>query len=65
MSIVERRYIEAALELTGGNRTAAAELLGLSRQSLYAKLNRYGLDEGGNGVAGNCGCAAFRRSPRR
>ena len=41
---VERHYIEAALELTGGNRTAAAELLGLSRQSLYAKLNRYGFD---------------------
>ena len=36
--------IESALELTNGNRTAAAELLGLSRQSLYAKLNRYGLD---------------------
>ncbi len=42
--IVERHYIEAALDLTGGNRTAAAELLGLSRQSLYSKLNRYGLD---------------------
>lgn len=52
VGIVERRYIEAALELTAGNRTAAAELLGLSRQSLYAKLNRYGLDEGGNGAAG-------------
>ncbi len=46
VAIVERRYIEAALELTGGNRTAAAELLGLSRQSLYVKLNRYELDEG-------------------
>ncbi len=45
VGIVERRYIEAALELTGGNRTAAAELLGLSRQSLYVKLNRYGMDE--------------------
>ena len=44
MDIVEQHYIEAALELTRGNRTAAAELLGLSRQSLYAKLNRYGLD---------------------
>ncbi len=42
--IVERHYIEAALALTAGNRTAAAELLGLSRQSLYVKLNRYGLD---------------------
>jgi transcriptional regulator PpsR len=42
--VVERHYIEAALGLTGGNRTAAAELLGLSRQSLYVKLNRYGLE---------------------
>ena len=42
---VERHYIKAALELAGGNRTAASELLGLSRQSLYMKLNRYGLDE--------------------
>ncbi len=41
---VERHYIEAALALAGGNRTAAAELLGLSRQSLYVKLNRYGMD---------------------
>lgn len=45
-SAVERHYIEAALELTGGNRTAAAEVLGLSRQSLYAKLGRYGLGGG-------------------
>ena len=42
---VERRYVKAALDLAGGNRTAAAELLGLSRQSLYVKLNRYGLDD--------------------
>jgi transcriptional regulator PpsR len=40
---VEREYIEAALDQTEGNRAAAAELLGMSRQSLYAKLNRYGL----------------------
>ena len=44
---VERHYVTAALELTRGNRTAAAELLGLSRQSLYSKLWRYGLDGGG------------------
>lgn len=43
VGVVERHYIEAALELTGGNRTAAAEILGLSRQSLYAKLDRYDL----------------------
>ena len=42
---VERHYVKAALDLAGGNRTAAAELLGLSRQSLYMKLGRYGFDE--------------------
>ncbi|WP_420346293.1 transcriptional regulator PpsR [Pelagibius sp.] len=46
VGVVERHYIESALELTNGNRTAAAELLGLSRQSLYAKLNRYAMDGG-------------------
>jgi transcriptional regulator PpsR len=40
--IVERLCIEAALELTKNNRASAAELLGLSRQSLYSKLNRFG-----------------------
>jgi len=44
VAVVERHYVEAALQLTSGNRTAAADVLGLSRQSLYAKLNRYGLD---------------------
>lgn len=44
---LERQQILASLEQTGGNRTAAAALLGLSRQSLYAKLERYGLDGGG------------------
>jgi DNA-binding NtrC family response regulator len=45
VAVVEQRYIEAALDLTGGNRTAAAELLGLSRQSLYVKLARYMLED--------------------
>jgi len=39
--IVERLCIEAALDLTKNNRASAAELLGLSRQSLYSKLNRF------------------------
>jgi len=42
-ALIERHYIEAALDLTKGNRKAAAELLGLSRQALYSKLDRYGL----------------------
>ena len=44
VGVIERQYIASALELTFGNRTAAAELLGLSRQSLHAKLNRYGFE---------------------
>lgn len=41
--LVERLCIEAALDLTGNNRASAADMLGLSRQSLYMKLHRYGL----------------------
>jgi transcriptional regulator PpsR len=44
VAIVERHHIKAALGLANGNRTAAAQILGLSRQSLYAKLNRYSID---------------------
>jgi transcriptional regulator PpsR len=43
--LIERMCIEAALELTGDNRASAAEMLGLSRQSLYVKLHRYGLGD--------------------
>ena len=43
VGVVERHYVQSALGLANENRTVAAELLGLSRQSLYAKLNRYGL----------------------
>lgn len=41
--LVERHFIEAALEMTDDNRTSAAEVLGVSRQSLYVKLRRYNL----------------------
>ncbi len=41
--VVERMCIETAIELTMNNRVAAAEMLGLSRQSLYVKLRKYGL----------------------
>jgi transcriptional regulator PpsR len=43
--IIERLCIEAALKMTGDSRAAAAEMLGLSRQSLYVKLRRYGIGE--------------------
>lgn len=45
--LVERLCIEAALEMTGNNRASAAEILGVSRQSLYSKLHRHGLAEFG------------------
>jgi DNA-binding NtrC family response regulator len=41
--MIERLCIEAALKLTQDNRALAAEMLGLSRQSLYTKLRRYGI----------------------
>jgi DNA-binding NtrC family response regulator len=36
----ERRLIEVTLEHTGGNKTRAAELLGISLKTLHNKLNR-------------------------
>jgi len=38
--VIESLCIEAALEVSGDNRASAAQMLGLSRQSLYAKLRR-------------------------
>lgn len=44
VGLVERHYIVAALDLTEGNRTAAAEILGMSRQGFYKKLAQYAMD---------------------
>ena len=41
--LIERLCIEAALDYTSDNRASAAEILGLSRQSLYSKLHRHGI----------------------
>jgi transcriptional regulator PpsR len=41
--LIERLCIEAALVHTSDNRASAAEVLGLSRQSLYSKMHRHGL----------------------
>ena len=41
MEEVERRYILRVLEAVGGNKTMAAEILGLDRKTLYRKLDRY------------------------
>jgi len=39
----EKSHIEAVLHETGGDRTRAAELLGLSRSSLYRKMEQLGI----------------------
>ena len=39
----ERRIIETAIAHTGGNVTAAAAKLGVSRAGLYLKMDRLGL----------------------
>ncbi len=44
---LERRAILEALEATGGNKTQAASLLGISRQTLRSKLKDYSLEDRG------------------
>jgi len=42
----ERRLVLEALRRTGGNRSLAAQLLGVSRVTLHDKLNKYGIRRG-------------------
>jgi two-component system response regulator AtoC len=42
---LERQLIKDALERAGGNRTKAAEELGIYRRLLYAKIKEYGLGD--------------------
>lgn len=41
--LIEKLCVEAALKLTQDNRATAAEVLGLSRQSLYVKIRQFGI----------------------
>jgi DNA-binding NtrC family response regulator len=45
---VERRAIQHALTYTRGDRTTAAQLLGIGRTTLYRKLKEYGYPPGGH-----------------
>lgn len=42
---VEREVIGHALSATGGNKSATARLLRISRVALYGKIDRYGLHQ--------------------
>jgi DNA-binding NtrC family response regulator len=44
LEVVERRQIAAMLQHTAGNRRKAAQLLGLARSTLLAKIRRYQLE---------------------
>jgi two-component system response regulator HydG len=45
MEVVERAYIQWVLQAEGGNKTRAAEVLGIDPSTLYRKLNRYGIED--------------------
>jgi two-component system response regulator AtoC len=45
VSSLERQLIKEALDRAGGNRTKAAEDLGIYRRLLYAKIKEYGLED--------------------
>ena len=43
---LEREFIERVLEDEAGNKTRAAQRLGLDRKTLYRKLDEYAKDRG-------------------
>ena len=43
---LEEQYVKDTLAATGGNKTEAARILGISRKNLYERLARIGKDEG-------------------
>ena len=44
---LERRYLLYVLEVAGGNRTRAAEILGIDRRTLYRMIERHAVDSNG------------------
>jgi len=45
MEVIEQAYILWVLQSEGGNKSRAAEVLGIDPSTLYRKLNRYGVGE--------------------
>ena len=45
---LERRYLLYVLEIAGGHRTRAAEILGIDRRTLYRMIERHGIDGTGD-----------------
>ena len=51
MDELERRYLLRVLKLVGGNKSRAAQMLGLDRRTLYRKLERYEQQAKTNGAS--------------
>lgn len=45
MEVVEHAYIQWVLQAEGGNKTRAAEVLGIDPSTLYRKISRYGIGD--------------------
>jgi transcriptional regulator of acetoin/glycerol metabolism len=54
----DREAIIGALEKTGWNKAMAARLLGISRQTMYRRLEEYGILRFGADLAGPCHIAS-------
>ena len=50
LEAVERALLVSALEKGGGNQSAAARLLGISRDTLRYRMEKFGLDNEGRNV---------------
>ena len=44
LELYEKKALLRALEETGGDKLAAARLLGVGKSTLYRKLKRYGIN---------------------
>ena len=47
LEAIERAYIMWVLQSEGGNKSRAAEVLGIDPSTLYRKLSRYGVETNG------------------
>lgn len=50
---VERLYTLRTLELVGGNKSRAANMLGIGKKTLYRRLHQYGIEAGEEASAGD------------
>jgi len=46
MEVIEQAYIHWVLQAADGNKSRAAEILGIDPSTLYRKINRYGIGGG-------------------